>query len=218
MDVDTIDIFRLVPPSFRGEIDNNKMVSDEYPQIRGMDGKQELIVFSYRDKWKDYEWNNRKPRSFVGKLFGKKADISKLANKNEASILRFERIIRLTWGHFLCIDRGEISLYFCRDYPVELTLLAEFRVNGKITLEKVLEKYKRKNPEGNEVLAQNLVKDNHGNKYISNYRSFVAVFSYDIFLSIATLRAKIDNDFNKSFYDVYEHSTRLSHTFTTNPS
>lgn len=202
MDIDRVKLRDLVPPSTQEEMEKFQWVEENYPQIIDRDGRQELIDLQFA-KLECDEQERRKLQEQVRRAeetYGFTYD--PFTTLKETTILRYERIIKLTWGHFLGIEQGMCYLYSYGSYPEERKLLAELRIEGTITLDKVMVSLAKTDPEKYNKLSELLYKDVSAERYISYYRCFNVVFGGDVELTFATIRVLIDNDFNKTYLDV----------------
>src|SRR5688572_20680208 len=107
MDLDIVELKDLLSPSLQERMNYYQWVENSYPKIIDNAGKQELIGLRL---------------------------IS--AHVEEVSLMSWQKIIKLTWQHFLGIENQTCQL-FLYEYQ-ELRLLAVFKVDGKITLNKVM--------------------------------------------------------------------------------
>jgi hypothetical protein len=118
----------------------------------------------------------------------------------EVPALRCDRIIRLTFAHYLSIEQGVCYLYTYTRHGMKL--LAELHIEGTVTLSKVMLSFARTNPDEYAELSKSLYKEAAGDRYISYYRCFDEQIEFDISVIVATVRVMIDNNFNKTYLDI----------------
>lgn len=106
----------------------------------------------------------------------------------------FDRVIKLTYRHFLCQQGSVFTLYHSRD-GVFLVPAAKVFLEEEATLEKILLKISEANPQACDWLSHDLQKDPGRNAYLSRYRLYVTFFD-DFTNHFAYGRVIINNDFH----------------------
>jgi hypothetical protein len=111
---------------------------------------------------------------------------------------KYERIIKLSYSHYLCQEGERYTLYdiFYYDYKLRPKLLATIHIPGGITLEKVLSVLAREHPEVHEMLSIRLRKDPVKGIYISEYQIWEGRVGFHcIFPTVASQKVRMDDDF-----------------------
>jgi hypothetical protein len=117
----------------------------------------------------------------------------------------YERIIKLSWRHYLCKKDTTYVLYdhFGYDsdkYPVTIELLATVTIQGDLTLTTLMKALSKNYPEAHAKLQECLYKDLAKGAFISRYRGWDGrLGSHCISLPAANQKVLIDDDFKTTF-------------------
>jgi hypothetical protein len=121
---------------------------------------------------------------------------------------QYERIIKLSWRHYLCKKDTTYMLYdhFGYDhkkYPITIELLATVTIQGELTLTSFMNALSKSYPKAHNRLQECLYKDFEKRAYISRYRGWNGrVGSHCMSLTAANQKALIDDDFKITFYEI----------------
>lgn len=92
------------------------------------------------------------------------------------SELKYDRVIKLTFMHFLCKENAVWTLFY---YHGWLHPCATISVQGELTLELLLRELKEKYPKVSKDLSEYLLQDPQQGDYISEYRRYTGSQSID---------------------------------------
>jgi hypothetical protein len=115
---------------------------------------------------------------------------------------QYERIIKLSWRHYLCKKDNIYTLYdhfgYEKDkYPIVIEQLAEIEIKGKLTLTGLMKVLADVNPNALAELQKCLYQDTNRVVYTSKYRIWIGRVGYHSYeTTAASQKAFIDDDFN----------------------
>lgn len=128
----------------------------------------------------------------------------------------YDRIIKLTYGHFICRKGSRYTFYaVCRNTIGHEILqpTLRFTFEGDLTLELFLQSLSEAYPRLHDNLSSYLFRIPDQESYISFYRMFARwLIGSDIFLPLAFQRVILDNHFNIiKLYDVVDYYSDTAH-------
>jgi hypothetical protein len=116
---------------------------------------------------------------------------------------KYQRIIKLTFCHYLCKDNTAYTLYHHRgyehpspDWVSSLFPIATISIEGELTLDNFLRALSESHPDVSIALSTKLFKDPDSHAYISEYRYYEEWWrGTAIFMPVAIHRVIIENGF-----------------------
>jgi hypothetical protein len=111
---------------------------------------------------------------------------------------KYERIIKLSYRHYLCQEGARYTLYdiFYPEYKLRPKQLVTIHIPDGITLEKMLSALAQKHPKAHEALSKYLHKYPIKGIYISEYQNWEGRVGYHcIFPTVASQKVRMDDDF-----------------------
>jgi hypothetical protein len=126
----------------------------------------------------------------------------------------FDRIIKLTYRHYLSQKGAKYTLYDHIGFSVfvdpkewdTLQLCAEIEIHGDLTLEKFLAVLSRTHLNASAELSHSLYKNPNGENFISDYLYYYREsYSHDNMYSVAAQRVNMYNDFSVTPLDVLRY-------------
>ncbi|MBI5953790.1 MAG: hypothetical protein HY865_19210 [Chloroflexi bacterium] len=116
---------------------------------------------------------------------------------------KYQRIIKLTFCHYLCQDNTAYTLYHHRgyeqpsdDWAEGLFPIATISIIGELTLDKFLRALSESHPDVSSAFSTKLFKDPDSHTYISEYRYYYEWWrGTAIFMPVAIHRVIIENNF-----------------------
>jgi hypothetical protein len=116
---------------------------------------------------------------------------------------KYQRIIKLTFCHYLCKENATYTLYHYRGYEYKpqdrvygLFPVATVSIEGELTLDNFLRALSESHPDVSNALSTKLFKDPDSQAYISEYRYYEEWWQGTaIFMPVAIHRVIIENNF-----------------------
>jgi hypothetical protein len=117
---------------------------------------------------------------------------------------KYERIIKLSYTHYLCQEGTRYTLYdICLVYKLLPKRLATIYISGGVTLEKTLCVLAKKRPKAHEALSKYLYKDPRKGAYVSEYQHWLGRVGYHcIFPTVARQKVRMDDDFGVTLLEI----------------
>ena len=128
--------------------------------------------------------------------------------------VKFDRIIKLTYRHYLSKKKARYTLYDHIGFSIwlnpdewhTLRARAEFEIQGELTLEKLLAVLSQTHPDIFAELSHNLYKNPNGENFISHYLYYYREnYSHDNMYSVAAERVIMYDDFRVKHLDVLRY-------------